>query len=303
MTNINEVKKNLFKIKKVIVNNKDWKGNITSVTEYIGVVRPYFDNNSKTFNTEYVSVVSLDGDMNAFRVENVEFKTTRITNEKVKKEAEKLIEYCKSNHKLQLEEEKLYKEFTSKKNKLKEKGNKKKEELRNIFNGIEKAKGFISVEDFIKKISKDISLDLESGYKPSSYHIDEKFYGTKIKDYTLSIGFIKEKISRVILSCEYDISRWTSPDNYDFIYEEYDRTYHIDNLDKSKDFEKLKKQYFSDCIAKTFKNGVTQSFDASIGDKDILSISRTIQMPLKLERKKDTYKDICSKIKYFISLV
>lgn len=298
-----EVKKNLFKVKKVIVNNKDWKGNTTSITEYIGVVRPYFDNNSKTFNTDYVSVVSLDGEAHVFRVENVEFKTTRITNEKVRKETEKLIEYCKSNHKLQLEEEKLYKEFASKKNKLKEKVYKKEEEVKKIFTRIEKAKGFISIEDFIEKLSKDLSLDLNCGYKPNSYYMNEQFYGMKIKGYTLSIGFIKEKISRVVLSCEYDVSRWTSPGDYDFIYEEYDRTLHIDNLDGSKDFEKLKNKYFPNCTSKTFKNGVTQSFEAGIGDKDILSISRTLRMPLDLERKKDNYKDVCSKIKYFISLV
>lgn len=303
MENVIEIKKNLFKIKKIVVSRKDWQGNVTSVTEYIGVARPYFDVNSSTFNSNYVSVVSLDGTVDVFKVEDIIFKTTRITNEKIKKESEKLIDYCKSNYQLQLEEEKLYKDFRSKRDKLNEKSVKKNGELNKIFRRIEKAKGFISIEDFIEKLNKDLSIDLKSGYNPSSYHINEKFYGLKIQGYTLSIGFIKENISRLVLSYEQDISRWTSAGAYDFIYEEYDRTLHIDNLDNSEDFEKLKKQYFNKYLKQSYKYGVEQSFDVYIGDKDTLSIGRTLKMSLQLERKKDNYKDICSKIKYFMSLV
>lgn len=92
--------------------------------------------------------------------------------------------------------------------------------------------------------------------------------------------------------------------NYDFVYEEYDRTYYIGDIDDSDDFKKIKSKHFKEYTPTQLnKVKVEQYFGAEVGDKDSLYAYQIFKSKLDIECKKENFKEIEKRLKDLLSLI
>lgn len=287
------VKKNLFKVKKVVFTEKGRYGGYSEGDAFVGVVIPCFDNTYNRFEENRISLLTLEGEKLNFRVESIGFETTRIMDKNVKEKLDKIVEFSKEVHKSQIEKVKFYEDFKKKEQKLKDKTKKQSDSMEKLVNQLKKAQGFLTTEETIKAINKFLPEEL---YQDTW---SKEFYKCSLsKDKQLIIRFGKNMITYAQIENDIELGRWCEPEQYDFVYEEYDRTLHTSNLDNSEDFEKLKKKYF-----KSFKESVLEKanvsmrYSAGVGDKNTLIIGQDFVCDLGIELKKDNLKEITKRLK------
>lgn len=157
----------------------------------------------------------------------------------------------------------------------------------------------MATSDVIKALNKVLSGELKEAY----WHKDT-FDLNLGRDTKLEVRFNNTKIINFRLEKEIEITKWCRADDYDFIYEEYDRSYHVSDLDNSEDFKKLKTRYFKKYTkAELTKAKAEEHFGAGVGDKDYLTISHTLYSDLNLECKKENMKEITNRLKSLLKLL
>lgn len=299
MENVALIKKNLFKTKKVVSTDEYRYANFKKGESLVGVLVPYFDENRNMFDELYVSVLTLDGKKINLRNDKIKIENTRIMDSKVKEYLDKLINLSKEIHKSQKERAKFYEDLKKKEQALKNKALKQSESINKLFNQIKKAQGFVTTQDVIKALNKVLPKELEK-----SYWNENLFEARLSRDITFEVRFNSTEIIDFKLGKEIEVTKWCKAEDYDFIYEEYDRSYHVGDIDDSKDFKKLKSKYFKK-YTKTELNKakVEECFDACIGDKDYLIISHTLRSDLNLECRKENMKEITNRLKSLLKLL
>ena len=294
----NSIKKHYFKVKKISINNNYARNNIFNDinTSVIGIIVPAFDNYRNVFSDMSVEVLTLNGEKVQIRQDFLNIDNTRITDEKVREKLDKIILDSKEIYNHQSQIVKLFAEFNKKSQSLSNKIIKKKENISKSFNQIKKARGYITVEDTVKILNKLLPNPLEESR-------DNCYYSNLKNGFKLTVQFRSNDIVGFVAEKEIDFGKWTAG-NYDFVYEEYDRTYHIDGLDNSNDFRKIKSKYFREYNSTQLnKVKVQQHFGAEVGDKDSLYVYQTFNSTLNIECKKENIKEVEKRLKDLLSLI
>ena len=262
----------------------------------IGIIVPVFNDYRNTFSDTEVRVLTIDGEDVTVRCDFLNIENTRIMNEKVREKLDKIILESKEIYKFQIEKAKLFLEFNKKTEALSSKISKKNESISKSFNHIKKARGFMTIEDTVKTLNNYLPNSLDK--------IRDNYYCANLKNaFKLEVEFKNNKLIRFTAEKEIDFGKWTAG-HYDFVYEEYDRTYYVDDLDNSNDFKKIKSKYFREYNSTQLdKVKVEQYFGAEIGDKDSLYAYQIFKSNLDIECKKENIKEIEKRLKDLLSLI
>lgn len=226
---------------------------------------------------------------------------------KVKEKLDNVISEAKKIYEQQKKLVKHQKEYEKMKKSLIEKLNKNAEDLNKSFVQLKKSRGFLTNDEVIKHLNKKLNKNL----KECSYSKNKFTFTISIGEYRgvcthqiLDISFNKDSISEIRITKEVDFGKWTA-DDYDFVFEEYDRTLHVLlDLKDSSDFKKIKAEYFKSNTEDSLKKAKAEEcFGASVGDKDSLEVHHIICSKLNLECKKENLKEIENRINYLLVLV
>lgn len=318
MKNINqELKKNLFKVKKITIKTmKSIKlnGDAEYVIDNIGVgiLVPAFNSYSSKFEEDRVQVLTIDGRSFEAKQKSIVLDNTRIMDAKVKEKLNSVITEAKKIYEQQKKLVKHQEEYEKIKKSLKEKLNKNQEGLSKSFAQLKKVRGFLSNEEVIKYLNKNLGKKLNKEFEQSScsdnrYTITlskDNYWGGSYNRKILTLVFNKDSVSTLRVVKEIDFGNWCA-NNYDFVFEEYDRTLHIGDLENSSDFNKIKSKYFksNNTSAILKKSNATERFDAGVGDKDSLQVCHIVSSDLSLECRKENLKELENRINSLLTLV
>lgn len=304
------IKKNLFKVKKISIKNPTYKAN--GETEYelrnigIAILVPAFNTYNSTFKEDRVIALTIDGSSIDIYQDYVVIENTRIMDSRVKEKLDNVIGEAKKIYEQQKKLVKHQKEYEKVKKSLTEKLNKNEEDLNKSFVQLKKSRGFLSNDEVIKHLNKKLNKNLkECSYSKNkfTFTISSDEYRGVCTHQILDISFNKDSISEVRITKGVDFGKWTA-DDYDFVFEEYDRTLHVLDLKDSSDFKKIKAEYFkSNTEASLKKAKAEEYFGASVGDKDSLEAHHIVCSKLNLECKKENLKEIESRINSLLVFV
>ena len=311
------IKKNLFKVKKISIKTiKSIK--LNGDAEYIvdnvgvGILVPAFNSYSSKFEEDRVQVLTIDGRSIDVKQKSVVLDNTRIMDAKVKEKLNNVIAEAKKIYEQQKKLVKHQEEYEKIKKSLKEKLNKSQDSLSKSFTQLKKVRGFLSNEEVIKYLNKNLGKKLNKEFEQSSYS-ENKFtitllsnnnYGGSYNRKILELYFNKDSVSMIRVVKEIDFGKWCA-NHYDFVYEEYDRTLHVGDLENSSDFKKIKSKYFksNNTSAILKKANAEECFDAGVGDKDSLSVCHIVSSERNLECKKENLKELENRINSLLVLV
>lgn len=323
MDNAILIKKNLFKVKKIVLD-KDYRyDGFKNGDSLIGIIVPYFNTRSKIFEESYFSILTIDGKQINLKCDNIEIENTRIMDNKVREYLDKAIDIAKETYKLQKEEAKFYEELKKKQEAMERKILKQNEAMDKTLNQIRKARGFLTISEVVNSLNKVLSKELEQDYQcdnvfklnlNTSNKVNLTFKDTTRtylnlhtnvnKNTRLEVIFKDTIITCFKIDTSVEVTKWCKAEDYDFIYEEYDRTYNIGELDDSEDFKKLKSKYFKKYNnTELSKAKAIEYFDAEIGDKDYLYIFHTLRSDLNIECKKENLKEITNRLNSLLKLL
>lgn len=268
-----EIKKNLFKVKKVKINGE----------EIQGVVAPLFNSYRCEFKCNEFKFITGN---RCYELHSSYYpiKTTKVGNEKLKKIYEDIIVEEKKGYKLYLDIIKLEEQ----KKKISDKVHKSYSKTQLLMNKVVKVQGFITKDEFFTQF-KDI--------------INKTYKG-----YTLEFDIKSNKLVDIKLSKEVELGRWIKEHEYDFLFEEYDSTLHVnhDYLRKSESMKAIIKEHFRTIADKKIdKYNISQYYDAGIGDKRTLYVEHNVNIAIKkpIELKKSNMKEIKDIVREFIKVL
>lgn len=288
MATLEEVKSSLFKVKKVSYYTNY---NRDSKSEKIGVVIPYYDNYRSSFDNSKITVIGLDGEVLNISVNNCDIKTTRIMDSKERELVDKVVEYGKNLTTSRSEKVKLLESLKKKELMLNNKIKKDTDGLTKSLDRLKKYKGYLPLSDIQKYFKKYFGSDLYRNYNDN--------YKCCLGDYSAEICIVGTKLKELNFTKEIEVGRWLNENSFDFLYEEYDGSLHTKYpLDKSKDFEKLKRHYFkslSTSVSNKLK--ASESYFAETGDKNSLDICHNICIVYDADFTRDTLKKLIKDIK------
>lgn len=238
--------KNLyFKVKKIELKEGGYR---------IGVLVPLLNDRSSdwfkptvSFDENKLKAILSDGNSMIVSADSKAIKSTRITDEKIKKIIDEIIEISKENYKNELEYEKSFNNYIKIKSKFKEKETSINNSIQEISNKWAESSGYIDGNTFLTKLNTMI--------KPIS------------KGYSITLNSIGSIVTGFKLEKVHQLGKWLEDDSYDFIYLEYDDNVCVSEyLDKSKDFQNIKNKYFSN-VKNCKVNGATLTsiYDAEGG--------------------------------------
>lgn len=261
----------------------------------IGVLVPLLNDNSNTwfnpsvsFDDKKLKAILSDGTTMIVSADSNAIKATRITDENIKKIIDEIVETAKKNYKVEAEFEKSFNEYIKKTKEFKEMQKTIEGSLIDSSNKLAKASGFINGEEFLKTLNSKLSG------ASKGYSITLDTVGAIVK------GFKLEKI--------YELGHWLNEGSYDFIYLEYDDNVCIlENLEKSKDFNDIKRKNFSD-IKDCNVNGATLKSIYGAeggGDKRSACAYHTIKVtfPKSLEKTSENISKIADTINATLKLL
>lgn len=257
-----EIKKVVFKVKKVKVNEEEVQGIVYPIfkKDYFKEV-PYFDDN-------VVMLKTLDGRELEIRFKEDIFKQTKISNANIKLKIELAIENLKEIYKKQLKIITL------------------QENIKSMNKEIENLK-----ETSDRRILESVVL---SGKIPQEQFLSEiknEKVRTKYQDMNSYVSVISNgnKITGIRIEQEKEAQKYANEGSYDFLFEEYDGNLFVDDelLEDSKDLKKIIKENML-TLGKSFKiNGciLEESDEAEVGDKRTVYVSHIIKVKFKKERE------------------
>lgn len=261
----------------------------------IGVLVPLLNDNSNTwfnpsvsFDDKKLKAILSDGTTMIVSANSNAIKTTRITDENIKKIIEEIVETAKKNYKVEAEFEKSFNDYIKKTKEFKEMQKNIEGSLIDSTKKLAKASGFVDGAEFLKVLNTKIKG------ASNGYSITLDTVGAIVK------GFKLEKI--------YELGRWLDESSYDFIYVEYDDNVCIlENLEKSKDFNDIKRKNFSD-IKDCNVNGATLKSIYGAeggGDKRSACAYHTIKVtfPKSLEKTSENISKIADTINATLKLL
>lgn len=305
------IKKNLFKVKKITIKRvKSIK--LNGDAEYIinnvgvGIIVPAFNNYRAKFEENRVEVLTIDGRSMEVHEECIILDNTRIMDAKVKEKLNNVIAGAKKIYEQQKKLVKHQEEYERIKESLKEKLSKNQEGLNKSFTQLKKARGFLSNGDVVKYLNKKLNKEFKQDWYSKDNFKMTVYSSSSGNTYTckvLELSFYKDYISSIRVVKDIDFGKWCA-NHYDFVYEEYDRTLHVGDLEDSSDFNKIKSKYFKHNTSTVLKKAKAEErFDAGVGDKDSLGVSHIVSSELNLECKKENLKELENRINSLLVLV
>lgn len=245
------IKDLFFKVKKVEVN-----GDV-----YTGVITPHFDNLgwphwNISLSDEFVDFHSLNGDILKLKFTSYEFKTTRITDKKVRDTVNEVIVLAKEDFKLKMKVLDLKREHSN----VVELIRGKDSEISSVRNKLISCQGILSKFDFINKIESMVSCS-----------------------YNISLSVRNGKITQIELSKEYDLGKYINDGDYSFLYIEDGDVQVFEDCDDDKQLKDIKVKHFK-AISTNKICGYTISecfYPSGGGDKRSAGVYQEFSIDLK----------------------
>ncbi|MBQ8997194.1 MAG: hypothetical protein IJ086_00710 [Clostridium sp.] len=300
MINQEAIKKNLFTIKKInVVKNDTWGspvreihlGKTLNIKEMVGILTPYFNDYNKTFNNEFLKVITLDGQILNVKADCIEIKKTRVTDNSVKEELNKLIASLKEEYKFQKEQIKFYEDLKNKENIFSDKSSNHEKTINTLIGQVKKSQGILSCSDVFNSFNNILKQNNILKYNTSwssNRHTPNRYYieatdGNETD--TISIEFLGFNIVSITISKEVLID----------VYRDFD-------LNKEISF--LRKNYFKTINSSKLKDiGATESFSEDFVEEDFITIEHTIKLDLNIKTTTQNMKDIERRFDTLLKLI
>lgn len=289
---VNEIiKKSLFKVKKVVIYEKDWQDNILGVEEKVGILIPKYYSISKKFSNDSVQMITLTGEILTLENEDIAIKNTRITDVKLKNALDKVIEWAKNNYKLQKETVVLYEKYMQKE---KEINDSKGSEL-DIFNELKIAQDYLTNNEVIDELNSIAT----NGQQFESDNDSDTYYRMTIRnDRKMYEGiFVILKHSSIV-----NIHYFKCIETYDNVCKFVDEP--NEYLETNKDFQVFKSKNFRNIDKSKLKSieGEEQFFKRW-GDKGHVDICHRVDLDLNLECNGKNIEEIKNKFKALLEIL
>lgn len=228
-----------------------------------------------------LKVITIEGDELQFSPSQlIKVSITRGLDEKVR---DMMNKYGK-------EEKIRFQKLQKMRNEIKELEKERNNENSKVLEGIIEARGLLSQKEFNSKLSETVQ-----GLVPRGFYSN------------LAISSMYQSMS---IDISNDIQKWASPDEYPFLFEEYDRSLHMSEGGKA--YNELKARYENKLtlanekaikkIEKDFKCKIKTNSYLSIGDKDWLTYEFGVNIDFlgDLSLNKEKLKDVTKIIKGII---
>ena len=300
MINQEFIKKNLFAIKKItVVKNDTWGspvreihlGRALDIKEIVGILIPYFNDYNKTFNNQFLKVITLDGQILNVKADCIEVKKTRIINNNLKEELNKLIEFLKEDYKFQKEQVKFYEELEKKKKTFSDKSLNHEKTINTLIGEVKKSQGVLSYSEVFNSFNNILKQNnilkyntswLSNRHNPNRYCI-EATDGNETD--TISVEFLGFNIVSIGISKEVLID----------VYRDFDL---------SKEISFLRKNHFKTINSSKLENiGAIESFSEDFIEEDFITIEHKIKLDLNIETTTHNMKDIERRFDSLLKLI